>query len=86
VQSNGNMALFNNKVKMIDTNKELCNDRQTPFYNPQNNSYGQHHTDRIGSFTNLPQEYENRNSSIVEPSLLKAFKQNPYTQSLQSAV
>lgn len=86
VQSNGNMALFNNKVKMIDTNKELCNDRQTPFYNPQNSSFSQHPTDRLGSFTQMPQEYENRSSSIVEPSLLKAFKQNPYTQSLQSAV
>jgi hypothetical protein len=86
VHSNGNMSLFNNKVKMIDTNKEICNGRQTPFYNPQNTNYGQHPTDRLGSFTQMPQEYENKANHYVEPSLLKAFKQNPYTQSLQSAV
>lgn len=83
VRSNGNMALFNNKVKMIEKNKEICNDRQTPFYNPQQTSFSSA-TDVLGSFTNMPQEYENKQNSQIEPSLLKAFKQNPYTQSLQS--
>ena len=85
VKSNGNMALFNNKVKMIDTNHEQCNDRQTPFYNPQQTTF-QHPTDVLGSFTNMPQDYQNKQDTFMEPSLLKAFKQNPYTQSLQSAV
>lgn len=85
VQSNGNMALFNNKVKMIETNKELCNDRQTPFYNPQQTTF-QSPTETLGSFTNMPQEYTNNQPNLIEPSLLQAFKQNPYTQSLQSAV
>ena len=85
VMNNGNMALFNNKVKMIDKNKEICNDRQTPFYNPQQTTF-QDPTQRLGSFTNMPQEYQNKQDNLIEPSLLKAFKQNPYTQSLQSAV
>ena len=83
VQSNGNMALFNNKVKMIETNKELCNDRQTPFYNPVMANY-EHPSERLGEFTSMPQSYENRNPEKTDSSLLKAFKQNPYTQSLSS--
>ena len=47
------MALFNNKVKMIETNKEICNDRQTPFYNPIQTNY-QHPIDILGNFTSMP--------------------------------
>ena len=36
VTSHSNMNLFNNKVNMIE-NKELCNNRQTPYYDPQSN-------------------------------------------------
>ena len=85
VKGNGNMALFNNKVKMIDTNKEVHNDRQTPFYNPKVNQY-EHPTDVLGSFTNMPQTFENKSKDMMDSSLLQAFKQNPYTQSLHSAL
>jgi hypothetical protein len=85
VHSHGKMELFNNKVNMIETNKELCNDRQTPFYSPQINQF-EHPTEVLGQFTNLPQEYENKNQDAIDSSLLQAFKQNPYTQSLQSVI
>ena len=85
VHSHGNMELFNNKVNMIETNKELCNDRQTPFYSPQMSQF-EHPTEVLGQFTNLPQEYENKNQDTIDSSLLQAFKQNPYTQSLQSVI
>ena len=83
VRGNGNMSLFNNKVKMYETNKELCNDRQTPYYAPR---VHENPVDMLGSFTNMPQEYVNKNPETIDSSILKAFKSNPYTHSLQSAV
>ncbi len=83
VHSHGNIGLFNNKIKMLNTDKELCNDRQTPFYNPVMANY-EHPSERLGEFTSMPQSYENRNPEKTDSSLLKAFKQNPYTQSLSS--
>ena len=82
VHSNGNMALFNNKVNMIDNNKEICN-RQTPFYNPTNQNY-KHPTEVLGEFTSIPQKYEEKSSHYIDSSLLNAIKTNPYTQSLNS--
>ena len=83
VRSNGNMALFNNKIKMIDTNKEICNNRQTPFYNPSNQSFGDA-TQILGEFTSMPQNYDPLSNRNNDASLLKAFKENPYTKSLNS--
>ena len=83
VHSHGNIGLFNNKITMFETNKELCNDRQTPFYNPTITNY-EHPSERLGQFTNMPQQYENKQKDTMDSSLLQAFKQNPYTQSLSS--
>ena len=83
VSSHSNMNLFNNKVNIIEKNKELCNDRQTPYYDPQSNTLD-NPVELLGTFTSLPQSYENINENNLDSSLLKAFKQNPYTQSLQS--
>tara|TARA_B100000900_G_C20494908_1_gene681166 strand:- start:116 stop:1147 length:1032 start_codon:yes stop_codon:yes gene_type:complete len=85
VHGNGNMGLFNNKVNMIETNKELCNNRQTPFYNPQMSQIN-HPSELLGEFTNMPQQYENKQQDNMDSSLLQAFKENPYTQSLQSVI
>ena len=85
VKSGGNMKLFNNKVNIHKANKESCNERQTPFYNPQSNHY-EHPSELLGTFTNMPQTFENKNETMMDSSLLQAFKQNPYTQSLQSVV
>ena len=73
-----------NKVKMIDHNNEICNNRSTPFYNPSNNNY-LHPTQLLGDFTSMPQSYK-ENTSNMDKNLLKAFKENPYTHSLNSAV
>ena len=85
VKSGGNMSLFNNKVKITDYNKEHCNNRQTPFYNPVQSNFD-HPSNILGQFTNMPQEYENTSNNYIDESLLNAFKSNPYTQSLKSAV
>ena len=39
VQSGGSMDLFNSNISMKYTNKEVCNDDSTPFYNPQDAKY-----------------------------------------------
>ncbi len=83
VKSGGNMDLFNSNISMRKSDKESCNNRQTPFYNPQNQSYG-HPTDVIGQFNSMPQEYECRTNDYLDSSMLNAFKNNPYTQSLNS--
>jgi len=85
VQNHGNMNLFNNKMNVFETNKELCNSRQNSIYNPQRSNYS-NPIEQLGTFTNMPQEYPNQSKDNMDSSLLNAFKQNPYTQSLQSVV
>ena len=82
---NKEYLIFNNKVNMIETNKELCNNRQTPFYNPQMSQIN-HPSELLGEFTNMPQQYENKQQDNMDSSLLQAFKEKPYTQSLQSVI
>ena len=84
VRPNGNMSLFNNKVKMIDHNKEVCNNRQTPFYDPSIQNSLNNPAELLGEFTNLPQQYENKPQN--NDYMIQAFKNNPYTHSLTNAV
>ena len=83
VQSGGSMDLFNSNISMKYTNKEVCNDRSTPFYNPQDTKYN-HPTELIGQFSSMPQHYENKTNDYLDSSMLNAFKNNPYTQPLNS--
>ena len=83
VQSGGSIDLFNSNISMRTTDKESCNDRQTPFYNPQPLNYG-HASEIIGESSFKVQEYKNINNDNLDSSLLSAFKNNPYTQSLSS--
>lgn len=84
IQSGGNMNLFNSNISMRSANKESCNNRATPFYNPQKASAYEHPTELIGKCSTMPQEYSSESSNYVDESLLTAFKQNPYTQPLNS--
>ena len=83
VQSGGSMDLFNSNISMKYTNKEVCNDRSTPFYNPQDAKYN-HPTELIGQFSSMPQHYEDKTNDYLDGSMLNAFKNNPYTQPLNS--
>jgi hypothetical protein len=83
VKSNGGMSLFNNKINTNTHSNETCNNRQTPFYNPTTKDI-LNPIEKLGTFTSLPQNYEENNTNNAE--LLKAFKNNPYTHSLSSAV
>ena len=85
VKGHGNMSLFNNKVKILETSKEANNNRQTPFYNPQMNP-PRHPTEMLGEFTHMPQTFEDKTKDSLDSSLLQAFKKNPYTHSLHSAI
>lgn len=84
VQSSGNMNLFNSNISMRTTDKEQCNNRATPFYNPQAQTYDSHPTQILGEFSSMPQKYEDRSSTFLDDSMLSAFKNNPYTQPLNS--
>ena len=77
------MDLFNNNISMRHVSKEQCNNRSTPFYNPQETQYN-HPTEIIGQFSSMPQNYENKNNDYLDSSMLNAFKNNPYTQPLNS--
>ena len=83
VQSGGNMNLFNNNISMRHSSKEHCNNRSTPFYNPQEPQYN-HPTEIIGQFSSMPQNYENKTNDYLDSTMLNAFKNNPYTQPLNS--
>ena len=83
VKSNGSMSIFNNKINMNTHSNEVCNNRQTPFYNPTTKDT-LNPVEKLGTFTSLPQNYEENNTNNAD--LLKAFKNNPYTHSLSSAV
>jgi hypothetical protein len=84
VKSGGNMSLFNSNISMTATDREQCNDRSTPFYNPQNGGFD-NPTQLLGEFSSMPQDYDNKiNTSSLDSSMLNAFKNNPYTQPLNS--
>lgn len=83
VQSGGSMDLFNSNISMRTTDKEQCNNRSTPFYNPQDSNYN-HPTEVIGQFSSMPQQYEEKTNNYLDGSMLNAFKNNPYTQPLNS--
>lgn len=76
----GNMSLFNSETNVAITGRELCNDRGTPIFVP---NITPHHG-QLGTNTIQPQNYNNINESYNHPDLLKAFKNNPYTQPLNS--
>lgn len=84
VAPTGNMSLFNNSISVKHTDKELCNERSTPVYIPTQNNFN-HPSELLGEFTSMPQKYESTSSNI-DATLLDAFKNNPYTQPLNSAV
>jgi hypothetical protein len=81
----GNMNLFNGDVNMnCGRNDLFCNDfRVNPAISvtplpPSTQTYGAIHG---------PQQYnENMNIERIQPDILKAFKNNPYTQSLNTSV
>jgi hypothetical protein len=82
-RTNGNMSLFNNKIVSQDVNKEKDNTRLTPFYNPTVSAYD-HGSSAIGQFTNMPQNYPDNYNNKIDGKMLDAFKNNPYTQPLNS--
>jgi hypothetical protein len=76
----GNTNVFNPTINVAITGKETCNDRGTPIFVPNSTPhYGQ-----MGTNTIQPQKYKNMNDDYNHPDMLQAFKNNPYTQPLNS--
>ena len=81
----GNMGLFNNQTNAAITGHEKCNNRTNALYNPASNrDMLESPSSQLGTLSSGPQEYDNINKDYNSPDLLKAFKNNPYTQPLGS--
>jgi hypothetical protein len=76
----GNMNLFNSDINATINGREACDTRGTPVYIPNIAP----HVGQLGMNTVSPQKYTNINDQYNDPDLLKAFKSNPYTHSLNS--
>ena len=70
----GNMSLYNGNINASINGHEQCNIRTNALYAPSNDTI-------LGQFTKQNQKYE---LPSIDNSILKAFKENPYTHSLSS--
>ena len=75
----GNTNMFNNIMNVNITKTEQCNDRRTNSYIPSIPQMNQ-----LGENTTRKQDYKNNSDEYLQADLLKAFKANPYTKSLNS--
>jgi len=74
--ANGNMSLYNGNINASINGHEQCNVRTNALYAPSNDT-----PNILGEFTKQTQKYE---LPTIDNSILKAFKENPYTHSLSS--
>ena len=74
----GNMSLYNGNINASINGHEQCNVRTNALYAPSNDTPN---TNVLGQFTKQNQKYE---LPTIDNSILKAFKENPYTHSLSS--
>ena len=82
----GGMGLLNTSSNVcVDKNREcdLINNRPNIINTTEGNVNVIPTRQNLGEIR-MPQSYENVNCERMDPSLLDAFKKNPYTQSLQS--
>ena len=77
----GGMALLNDSINQT-THRLDCDRNSTGWASP----YGASTTPTVQTMgrVHMPQSYENQSSDRLNPDILQAFKNNPYTQSLQS--
>ena len=71
----GGTNLFNNQINSNVQSREVANTRQSAVYNPSDLQI-------VGNNTRTTQEYDSK--PTIDESLVKAFKNNPYTHSLYS--
>jgi len=79
--SNGNAKHFNNKVNYELPDKTRENKNIYSVSSPNQNIISFEHT---GTSNREPQNYDNIQTKYNDDDLLQAFKNNPYTHSLQS--
>ena len=79
----GNMSLFNNSNNMnIDRDEKILQNSRTNLLNGGPNMIPS--TEFLGEVNGIQTYDQTLNNSRMDPSLLSAFKRNPYTQSLAS--
>lgn len=74
--ANGNMSLYSGTINASINGHEQCNTRTNALYAPKNDT-----PNVFGELTKQTQKYE---IPPMDNSILKAFKENPYTHSLSS--
>ena len=83
VNVHGNSSHFNNKINMSLAQECSENPR---MWVPSNAPNAIPSAEQHGVVNNHPQSYDQQyNNERINPNLLSAFKQNPYTHSLHSA-
>ena len=76
----GNTNMFNNVMNVNISKEDQCNtERRTNSYIPSIPQMNQ-----LGENTTRKQDYKNNSNEYLQADLLKAFKANPYTKSLNS--
>ena len=78
---NGSDPVFNNTVNVNLSNKPVCNNRD---YVPSNLPRSIPSIQTFGNISNEPCHQSAELSNRLDGNLLQAFKENPYTQSLES--
>ena len=74
--ASGHMSLYNGHINASINDREQCNERTNALYAPTNDT-----PHLLGEVTKQTQTYE---LPRMDNSILKAFKENPYTHSLSS--
>jgi len=77
--SGGNISLYNGNINASINGHEKYNTRSNSLYAPTNDTPN---NNQRGAITKQTQKYESSNT--MDTSILKAFKENPYTHSLSS--
>ena len=78
---NGVDPVFNNGVNLSLANKPICNNRD---FVPSNLPRSIPSMQTFGNVSNEPCDKSENLSNRLDGNLLQAFKENPYTQSLES--
>jgi len=80
----GNMELFNGNQQLANI-RDDCNRKNNRWWVPNGNQSIIPTGEMIGRIQSMQSLDEDTQRQRIKPDILEAFKQNPYTQSLNSA-
>lgn len=80
----GNMSMYNNSMNMTIGRRDEDRVNSRAYASSANITYTPG-VETYGQINNMPQQYDNEKiNDRINPDILKAFKENPYTKSLNS--